>query len=363
MKRKFLAPITAISVITALAVSACGQAPEEAGGDKKSSDFKSCIVSDAGGWDDRSFNESSKDGFDRAVEEFGLQKGEAESKDDSDYVQNVDNMVQQGCNLIYGVGFNLAGALTDSAKQNKDVHYALIDSTFSEADGTPVEVENGKPLLFNTAEAAFLAGYLAAGTTETGKVATFGGMQIPSVSIFMDGFADGVKQYNKDNKKDVKLLGWDKEAQKGSFSGDFDNQSQGQALTEQFLSQGADIIMPVAGPVGLGAAAAVAKNDKARLIWVDADGYEAIPDYKDRVLTSVVKQISNAVYDTTVESKDDKFSSEPYVGTLENDGVGLAPYHDFESKIDDDLKSKIDSLKQDIIDGKIKIETPNAPTK
>lgn len=363
MKRKFLAPITAISVITALAVSACGQAPEDSAGQKESSDFKSCIVSDAGGWDDRSFNESSKDGFDRAVEEFGLQKGEAESKDDSDYVQNVDTMVQQGCNLIYGVGFNLANTLTESARNNPDVHYALIDSTFSEADGTPVEIDNGKPLVFNTAEAAFLAGYLAAGTTETGKVATFGGMQIPSVAIFMDGFADGVKQYNKDNNAKVELLGWDKDKQKGSFSGDFDNQSQGQTLTEQFLSQGADIIMPVAGPVGLGAAAAVAKTDKAKLIWVDADGYESIPDYKDRVLTSVVKQIANAVYDTTVESKDDKFSSEPYIGTLANEGVGLAPYHDFESKIDDKLKSKIESLKQDIIDGKIKVETPNAPKK
>lgn len=363
MKRKYLAPATAISIITAMVVSACGQAPENTAGDTQTSDFKACIVSDAGGWDDRSFNESSKDGFDRAVKEFGLQEAATESKDDSDYAQNVDTMVQQGCNLIYGVGFNLAGTLTESAKQNTDVEYALIDSTFSEADGTPVEVDNGKPLLFNTAEAAYLAGYLAAGMSKTGKVATFGGMQIPSVSIFMDGFADGVKKYNEDNDAKVELLGWDKEKQQGSFSGDFDNQGQGQALTEQFLSQGADIIMPVAGPVGLGAAAAVAETDNANLIWVDADGYESVPDYKDRIITSVMKQIANAVYDTTVESKDDNFTSEPYVGTLENEGVGLAPYHDFEGKIDDALKMQVEDLKKQIIDGTIKIETPNAPTK
>src|SRR5690606_5219236 len=119
----------------------------------------------------------------------------------------------------------------------------------------PVELPNAKPILFNTAEAAFLAGYLAAGMTETGTVATFGGIQIPSVAIFMDGFSDGINKYNEDNPDaNVQLLGWDKEAQNGSFSGDFENQSQGQTLTEQFIAQGADIIMPVAGPVGLGAA-------------------------------------------------------------------------------------------------------------
>ncbi|WAL40193.1 MULTISPECIES: BMP family lipoprotein [Brevibacterium] len=361
MKRKQLAPLTAVVAVSALALSACGQAPSESKDSEQKSDYKACMVSDAGGWDDRSFNQSGKEGFDKAVKEFGLQESDAESKDDSDFTSNVDQMVQQGCKLIYGVGFNLAPVMTKSAQENKDIDYALIDSPFTDKDGKTVELDNAKPIEFNTAQAAFLAGYVAAGTTKSNKVATFGGMNIPSVTIFMDGFADGVKKFNQDKGKDVKLLGWDKDKQSGSFSGDFDNQSQGQTLANQFLSQGADIVMPVAGPVGLGAAAAVKKKDGAKLIWVDSDGYESAPDYKDIILTSVVKGIANSVYDTAKEAKDDKFSAEPYVGDLSNDGVGIAPYHDLEGDVPDDVKKSVDDLKQQIIDGKLKVESKASP--
>src|SRR5690606_6316146 len=188
----------------------------------------------------------------------------------------------------------------------------------------------------------------------------FGGIQIPSVAIFMDGFSDGINKYNEDNPDaNVQLLGWDKEAQNGSFSGDFENQSQGQTLTEQFIAQGADIIMPVAGPVGLGAAAAAESADNVKIIWVDSDGY-LTTDYGSLMLTSVMKQIGPAVEDTIAETIEG-FSNEPYVGTLENEGVGLAPYHDFESEIPQELKDKIEEYKQQIISGDLVIETPNAP--
>src|SRR5699024_12793665 len=106
---------------------------------------------------------------------------------------------------------------------------------------------NAKPLVFNTAEASYLAGYEAAGMTETGVVATFAGQQIPSVSIFMGGFADGVDRYNEENDADVKLLGGDNDCQDGAFTGDFEDQSQCQALTKQFIAKSGDIIMPIAG--------------------------------------------------------------------------------------------------------------------
>src|SRR5699024_7623900 len=122
-------------------------------------------------------------------------------------------------------------------------------------------IENVKPIVFNTAEAAFQAGYLAAGMTESGKVATFGGVKIPTVTIFMDGYWQGVQYYNKENGADVKVLGWNQKSQNGSFTGDFTDQSKGKTLTENFIRQGADIVMPVAGPVGLGAAAAAKSAD------------------------------------------------------------------------------------------------------
>ncbi|GAA1170457.1 BMP family ABC transporter substrate-binding protein [Ornithinimicrobium humiphilum] len=377
--------LAALGAAASLALAACGDAPDDTSGDTPTtadsgpdstaeetddtegtaggdvSDFQACMVSDSGGFDDQSFNQSGKEGLDAIAEELGIETTEVESQSDADYATNVGNLVTQGCDLTIGVGFLLEDAIQQAAEQNPDSNFALIDSGFSDENFAPVEIDNAKPLLFNTAEASFLAGYLAAGVSESGTVATFGGLQIPSVAIFMDGFADGVAKYNEDNGTDVKVLGWDKEAQTGSFSGDFENQSQGQTLTEQFLAQGADVIMPVAGPVGLGAAAAVSEADGAKLIWVDSDGYLTASEYGEYMLTSVMKGIGAAVQDTVREAANGNFTNEPYVGTLENEGVGLAPFHDFESEVPQELVDKIEEYKQQIISGELVIETPNAP--
>ncbi|NDK31590.1 BMP family lipoprotein [Nesterenkonia haasae] len=356
-----------LAAVGVLALSACGEAPEEEpeeddaaaeeNGEAQAddnSDFTACLVSDAGGWDDQSFNESAFTGLQNAIEDFGIESATAESSSDSDFGPNVDAMVQQGCDLTFGVGFLLEDAIDEAAQENPDLSFGIIDSTL------PSEPDNGKPLVFNTSEAAYLAGYVAASMSETDTVATFGGIQIPSVTVFMDGFADGVDRFNEDNDADVSLLGWDKEAQDGSFSGDFDDQSAGRALTEQFLAQDADIIMPVAGPVGLGAAGAIEDDGDAKLIWVDTDGYEST-DYGDIILTSVLKQIAQAVYDTVEEGAAGEFTAEPYVGDLENEGVGLAPFHDFEDEVPDEVKDKIEELTAEIISGETVVESENAP--
>ena len=320
------------------------------------------MVSDEGGFDDQSFNQSGKEGLDRAGADFGIETVAVESKSAADYPTNVDSLIQQECNLIIGVGFNLADDMTKAAKQNPDVRFALIDAQFTEA-GLP----NAKPLIFNTAEAAYLAGYAAAGTTKTGKVATYGGQAIPTVQIFMEGFAKGVEKYNADNGASVQVLGWDPaNPSGGSFVGDFSNTAKGQQLTEQFLSQGADIIMPVAGPVGQGTLAAVkaAGGDSNAIVWVDADGY--LTTGKDGgapyMLTSVIKEIGTAVYDTVDEAQRGAFSATPYVGTLGNQGVALAPYHDWDSKVSPELKTKIDELKKQIVDGTLDVSTAYDPS-
>ncbi len=370
----------AVSAAATLVLAACGDAPDEeepasGGSDPAASsddagesaapagdaaDFQACMVSDAGGFDDQSFNQSGREGMEAAESELGIQTTLVESQSDADYATNVNTLVSQGCDLTIGVGFLLEDAIQTAADGNTDVNFALVDSSFSDADFAPVEIDNAKPILFNTAEASFLAGYLAAGMTETDTVATFGGIQIPSVAIFMDGYADGVAKYNEDNGTEVEVLGWDKEAQSGSFSGDFDNQSQGQTLTDQFIAQGADIIMPVAGPVGLGAVAAAQGAEGTKIIWVDSDGFETT-DAGDIMLTSVLKQIGPAVDGTITETVNSGFSNEPYVGTLENDGVGLAPFHDFEGDVPEELSAKIEEYKQQIIDGTLTVESPNSP--
>ena len=362
---KHLTKLVAAAGIVTLALAGCGGGTTSNGGGttseaKDAATFKACAVSDAGGWDDKSFNESAYNGLKAAQDSLGIQINTAESSSDTDFVPNVEAMVSDGCTLIIGVGFNLEQAIHKSAEQNTDLHYALVDSSFTDGQET-VTLENGRPLLFNTAEAAFLAGYAAAGMTNTGKVATFGGMKIPSVTVFMDGFVDGVDAYNKAKGTSVQVLGWDKATQNGSFTQDFDNQTLGKEQAQQFISQGADIIMPVAGPVGLGAAAAAKADGNTWIIGVDSDWYEANPDYSSIVLTSVMKEIGASVEQTIKDSVEGKFSSDPYVGTLANGGVSLAPFHDFDAKVSDELKADLAKLTEDIKTGKLVIESQNAP--
>jgi basic membrane protein A len=364
---KKLIRVAALSGAVALALAACGSAPEEtdettaAGGGETAatSDFKACMVSDSGGFEDKSFNQSGAEGLDRAASELGVKEVKVESTAETDFTPNIDSLVSQGCNLIIGVGFLLEDPIQTAAEANPDIEFALVDSSFSDADFKPVTLDNAKPLLFNTQEAAYLAGYAAAGTSTTGTVATFGGIQLPSVSIFMDGFADGVAKYNDDNGKDVKVLGWDKASQTGSFTGDFENQTNGQNLAKGFIDQGADVIMPVAGPVGLGAAAAAKEAGNVSIVGVDADWYLTAPDYSAIVLTSVMKEIGQSVFDTVKEASEGNFSSDPYVGTLENGGIGIAPFHDFDSKVPADVKSAIEDLKAQIISGDLVVESPS----
>jgi basic membrane protein A and related proteins len=364
--------VAGLAAGAALALAACGSAPEETpagqtpAGEETSAeggvDYTACMVSDEGGFDDASFNQSGFEGLERAQSELGIEIRTAESADPGAYTGNVDSMVQEGCNLIIGVGFALEDAIQAAAEANPDINFALVDSAFSAPDFSPVTLENGKPLLFNTQEAAFLAGYLAAGTSESGTVATYGGQPFPSVTIFMDGFVDGVAKYNEDNGTQVNVLGWDKEAQNGSMIGNFSDTEAGRATTEQFIASGADVILPVAGPVGAGSLNAAAQAEGVSVIWVDSDGYlqASNEENKGLIMTSVIKQIGTAVFDTIAAAVDGDFSSDPYVGTLENGGVDLAPLHDFESVVDPELVAAVDALREQIIAGELVVESPSA---
>jgi basic membrane protein A len=311
-------------------------------------DFKACMVSDSGGFDDKSFNQTSHDGLENAKTNLGIQTGEIESQSDSEYADNIDALVQQDCNQITTVGFLLGDATEAAAKANPDVDFAIVDYGYEKP------ADNLKALAFSTAEPSYLAGYQAAGMSKSGIVGTFGGLPIPTVTIFMTGFVQGVEKYNEDNGADVKVVGWNPKTETGSFTEDFEDQAKGQQVAEQMIQQGADVIFPVAGPAGLGGLQAAQDND-AFGIWVDTDGCVSAAEYCDVLLTSVVKGMDVAVQQAIKDSVDDNYSSEPYVGTLENEGVGLAPYHDLDSEIPQELKDRIEELKQQIIDGEIQV--------
>ncbi|MGW6201964.1 BMP family lipoprotein [Kribbella sp. NPDC055110] len=348
---------TAIVGVLTLAVAACGSKPTDsgaAGGANKN--FKACMVSDSGGFDDKSFNQTSYKGLQDAVKEKGLTEVKAESKSDNDYPTNMTAMVNAKCNVIVAVGFKLEDATEKAAAANTGIKFAIVDS----APAKPIA--NLKPLLFNTAQSSFQAGYLAAAMSKSGKVGTFGGLKIPTVTIFMDGFAEGVRYYNTQKSKNVQVLGWDDAKQAGLFTGDFEDKAKGQNNAQNLITQGADVIFPVAGPSGLGGLqAAKASNGKVNAIWVDTDGCVSAAEYCSVLLSSVQKGMDVAVKDAVVSVVDNKFDNTQFTGTLQNGGTSLAPFHEFDSKIPADVKSELDQIKTDIISGKITVQSKVQP--
>jgi basic membrane protein A len=360
-RKATLGGLASLGVLALLA--ACAPAPtEDGGGNAAAADFLPCIVSDFGGFDDKSFNQSSFEGISQASEELGVEFKQAESTSEDQYAGNVTSMVDQGCNFILTVGFALANATRDAAQDAPDTQFAIIDSALSNDDFSPLTLDNVKPVLYDTAQAAFLAGYLAAGTSKSGVVGTYGGQQFPSVTIFMDGFADGIKYYNEQKGANVTLLGWDKDAQSGTFAGSFDDISAGKTLSSNLIDQGADIILPVAGPLFQGTAQAISESGKdVAIIGVDSDLFETAPEFSAMYLTSVTKSMTDATDQIITDAAGGDFTSDPYIGTLENDGVGLAPLHDWESKVDPALLTEVDAIKEQIISGDIEVTSPSTP--
>lgn len=349
----------------ALVLASCGEAPDEAGGggatEGGDTEFQSCMVSDEGGINDQSFNETSYRGLQNAYDAgLTLEPQFAESQSPSDYVPNVEAMVADDCQLIVTVGFELAAATREAAEANPEEQFAIVDYQYSEeADGVS-EVDGVKPLVFNTQEAAFLAGYVAASHSETGTVATWGGAEIPTVTIFMDGFYDGVQQYNEDTGEQVEVLGWDKESQQGQFVGDFSNTGLAKQISDNLISQGADVLHPVAGPLAASAGQAAQEAGDVEIVWADSDGHESAPEFSDIMLTSVMKSMDVAVEDTVSAAVDGNFNNDPYVGTLENEGVAIAPFHEFEDEVPQEVKDRVDELREQIISGDLVVESPAA---
>lgn len=306
-----------------------------------------CQVTDVGGVDDKSFNASAWAGAQRAAADFGAEASVLESQAETDYEVNINSFLDQGCDIIVTVGFLLGDATLAAAQANPDTPFAIVD--FAYDDPPP----NLKGLVFNTDEAAFLAGYLAAGITETGTVGTFGGINIPPVTIFMDGFARGVRHHNEVKGTDVQVLGWNPDTQEGSFTNNFESLEDGRAFAQSLVDEGADIVLPVAGPVGLGSSALASELGTFAIIGVDVDQTQTDTANASVYLTSIMKGIDNAVYAAADEALNATFTNELYVGTLENEGVGLAPFHDFDDEVPDELKAELEQLQADIISGAV----------
>ncbi len=316
--------------------------------------FKACMVLDVGGVDDRSFNQSAWAGMNGAkAANPDVAVSYVSSASQNDYVPNLTNETKQGCKTTIAVGGLMTDAVTSVAKANPTANYAIIDSL--------IPAPNVFSLEFNTAQGGFLGGYLAAGMTKTGKVGTFGGLKIPPVTIYMDGFWEGVQYYNQQKGKKVAVLGWDETTQNGTFSNSFTDSSAGSTAARTLQQQGADIVFPVAGGSGLGAGAvAQSSGGKLNLIWVDTDGCVSAAQYCRYFVSTVFKDITGAVQ-TYLGQATKGTRTGAFVGTLANKGTGLSPFHEFDDKVPAELKAELTQLSADIASGTVKVASKAQP--
>jgi basic membrane protein A len=336
------------------ATSASGSSSTASGGA-----LNACMVLDTGGIDDHSFNETSYAGMKAAAAANpNIKISYIPSNSGNDYTPNLNTEVGKKCDPIIAVGGLMAANVKTAATANPNVHFAEVDN--------PSEASNMYGMQFNTAQGAFLGGMLAAGMSKSGVVGTWGGAKIGPVTIYMDGFWEGVQYYNAQNHKNVRVLGWNEKNQSGGTfvpgNNPFGDPNDGKSISQSMINQGADVLFPVAGGSGLGAgAAAAASGGRVSVIWVDTDGCISAAQYCKFFLTSVTKGLSQAVQAYLDQAAKGAYPTGSYIGTLANNGTGLAPYHDFQSKVPASLTAQINQAKADIISGKIKITSPSQP--
>ena len=310
-----------------------------------------CFVTDDAGVDDRSFNASGWQGVQDAVASGAAQPDPIllESTSEADYQPHVETCLDQEAEHIVGSGFKLGPTVETFAAANPEVQWTLIDAASNGPNVAGTE--------FQTDEAAFAAGYLAAGMTQTGVVATYGGANIPTVAIFMDGFARGVAHYNEAKGTDVQVLGWNVEAQDGTFTGVFDPADPiVRATCESQLDENADIILPVGGAINLPCGTAIQdRGIDGALIGVDADAFEAMPaEFQDLWMVTILKGLASGVT-TSIEghASGSPLGGSSYVGNLENDGVGLSDYHSWADRVPEELDAEVQQVLADIESGTI----------
>lgn len=309
----------------------------------------------AGSIKDGGFNQLAWEGMQRAADELGVKIEYVEVNNNDEVEAAIAEFVTGGASGIVTVGFGATIAAKAAAEANPDIAFAGVD--------TPSLTETELGLLFDVDAPSFMAGYLAAGMSQSGTVCTFGGIQTPPVMAFMVGFEHGVKYYNKQNVAEVSVLGWETKPQlavggEGTFAGTFTDQQIGRQIAQDFFDQGCDIIFPVAGATGLGADQ-LALEQGFTSIGVDADQTRTQPDLAAVYLTSVIKRVDVAVFEAVKSMNDGSFTGgQNFIGTLENGGVGLAPFNLFEAKVPNQLKTDLATIQFGLMTGNLSTGWP-----
>jgi basic membrane protein A and related proteins len=308
-----------------------------------------CHLLDYGGINASIFNQLPHQGMLQAAQEFGWDTRTVEPLLMSDIREGMRSFLESGCDLIILSTFDeVTIAMPDD---HLDQRYVFVTTTYES-----VEWENVWSAVYAEDQPSFLAGYLAAAMTRSGKVGLFGGAPIPAVLKFMDGFALGVGYYNQQYHSQVELVGWSAggDTSQGIFI-NFGDPESGYATTEELIARGVDIIFPVAGQWNMAAASEAAlTHEGVYVIGVDEDWAANYPQYASITITSVMKHLDKPVYWAMEAITHATFRGGLHLGTLENGGVGLAPFYKFEALIPEQVKQELEDIKQDIIAGKIR---------
>ncbi len=293
--------------------------------------IKIAMVTDVGGVNDQSFNQSAWEGLQRAQKDFGIKVSYKESRQDADYAPNMETLTDAGFDLIWGIGFLMGDAIKETAQINPDQKYAIID--FAYGKDTPKNVVG---VVFQEEQPSFLVGYIAGKLTKANKVGFVGGIKFPLIDKFEYGYMAGVKMANPN----CKIL--------SQYAESFTDAAKGKAIANNMYQQGADIVFHASGGVGDGVIEA-AKEKGKWAIGVDKDQNFLAPD---NVLTSAMKRVDNAIYDMARKLKDGQWNGgDTVVYSLSNDGVGIAPTSG--KHVPANVLAEVDKLTQKIKKGDI----------
>ncbi len=343
MSKKVYA-VLSLLVLAAMILSACATAtPEATGGEQAAQgDCKSAevfcvgLVTDVGEVDDKSFNQSAWEGVQQTGEKLGAQVKYIETKDAKDYAANIDLFANEGYDVIVTVGFALGQATAEAAQKYPDIKFIGVDQFQAET------IPNLAGLIFPEDKAGFLAGALAAQLSQSGTIAAVLGTDlVPPVVAFKEGYEAGARYINPD----INLIST---YHPGGLDVAFVDPEWGAATAKQAIDQGADVVFGAGGKTGNGALIEVASHEGVYCIGVDTDQWGTVPEAHSCLVSSAMKLITPGVFDLVEMAKNGDFPGGNFVGE-----TGLAPFHDFDSKVPQEVKDKLAEIDKGLRDGSI----------
>ena len=345
-KRKFGLALSLVLAASTI-MGACGNSDDNSKGESDNDNFTVAMVPDTGGIDDKSFNQSAWEGLQAFGKENGLEKGKGgynylQSESDADYTTNLNQLVRQKFDVIYGVGYTLEEPIKEVANQNPDTNFAIIDAV--------VEADNVASIMFKEHEGSFLVGVIAAMQTKSDKIGFIGGVESGIIKKFETGFIAGVKSVNPNADVQVK------------YTGSFSDASIGKATAEAMYKSGIDVIYHAAGNSGNGIfteAKNLKKNDPNKDVWVigvdkdQAEEGQIAGTDMNVTLTSMIKRVDLAVQQVSTDAKNGNFpGGETVEFGLESDGVDISPTTD---NLTEDMLNAVNKYKDQIKNGDIKV--------